>query len=203
LEPRGPGRQDDSPRGACEMPRRARVRLHAAPAPYEVRRAAVSAHRMLAGCRSGVSMTDADEQAEVKAFLADPASYPSRPDQVERLETHGALVFLAGDEAWKIKRAVRFPYMDLSTLEKRRAVCQREVEINSAWAPQIYLGCIPITRERDGRLAFGGDGEPVEWAVRMRRFPQSDMLGSIAERHGIGRDLACNLADAAFESHAT
>ena len=148
-------------------------------------------------------MTDADEQAEVKAFLADPASYPTRPDQVERLETHGALVFLAGDEAWKIKRAVRFPYMDLSTLEKRRAVCQREVEINSAWAPQIYLGCIPITRERDGRLAFGGDGEPVEWAVRMRRFPQSDMLGSIAERHGIGRDLACNLADAAFESHAT
>lgn len=148
-------------------------------------------------------MTDTDEQAEVKDFLADPASYSTRPDQVERMETHGALVFLAGDEAWKIKRAVRFPYMDLSTLEKRRAVCQREVEINRAWAPQIYLGCIPITRERDGRLALGGTGEPVEWSVRMRRFPQSDMLGSIAERHGIGRDLACGLADAAFESHAT
>lgn len=148
-------------------------------------------------------MTDTDEQAEVTAFLADPASYPARPDRIERMETHGARVFLAGNEAWKIKRAVQFPYMDLSTLEKRRAVCRREVEINGMWAPRIYLGCVPITRERDGRLAFDGEGEPVEWAVRMRRFPQSDMLGSIAETSGIGRDLARSLADAAFESHAT
>ena len=145
----------------------------------------------------------ADEQAEVAGFLADPASYPARPDSVEKLETHGAMVFLAGEEAWKIKRAVRFPYMDLSTLEKRRAVCKREVEINRVWAPQIYLGCIPITRESNGRLAFGGEGEPVEWAVRMRRFAQSDMLGSIAEISGISMELGRSLADAVFESHAT
>ncbi len=148
-------------------------------------------------------MTDSDSQAEIKAFLADPASYSARPDRVEKFETHGAIVFLAGDEAWKIKRAVRFPYMDLSTLEKRHAVCQREVEINRKWAPQIYLGCVPITRESDGRLAFDGKGEPVEWAVRMRRFAQSDLLGSIADTRGIDRELACSLADAAFESHAT
>jgi hypothetical protein len=76
-----------------------------------------------------------DDQAEVVAFLGDPASYPAKPDRVERFETHGALVFLAGEEAWKIKRAVRFPYMDFSTLDKRKVACQRELENQSAVHP--------------------------------------------------------------------
>src|SRR5262245_22737885 len=113
------------------------------------------------------------DQAEVVAFLSDPASYATKPDRVERFETHGALVFLAGDDAWKIKRAVRFPYMDFSTLEKRKAVCEREVEINRRLAPEIYLGCVPIARRPDGHLEFGGRGAPVEWAVHMRRFDQA------------------------------
>lgn len=142
------------------------------------------------------------DQAEVLAFLADPGTYPGRPTSVERMETHGAIVFLAGDEVWKVKRAVRFPYMDLSTLEKRRATCQREVEVNRIWAPQLYLGCVPITREADGRLALGGEGQPVEWAVRMRRFPQSDLLSNVADVGGISIELARSLADAAFASHA-
>lgn len=145
--------------------------------------------------------TVADDQAEVAAFLSDPGSYPERPDSVDMIATHGAKVFLAGSEAWKIKRAVRYPYMDLSTLEKRRAVCERELEINRLWAPQLYLGCVPVTRERDGRLALGGDGEPVEWAVRMRSFPQSDLLGAIADNRGISSELARNLADMVFDSH--
>ena len=149
-------------------------------------------------------MTDravTDEQAEVVRFLSDPASYPDRPSAVERIDTHGAMVFLAGDRAWKIKRAVRFPYMDLSTLEKRRAVCAREVEINRTWAPEIYVGCVPITREADGRLALNGVGEVIEWAVEMRRFPQSDVLGSIAAKEGINRELARSLADMVVDSH--
>jgi hypothetical protein len=84
-----------------------------------------------------------DDQAEVVAFLSNPASYPTKPDRIERFETHGALVFLAGSEAWKIKRAVRFPYMDFSTLKKRKAVCLREVTINRRFAPEIYLGMHP------------------------------------------------------------
>lgn len=101
-------------------------------------------------------------------------------------------MFLAGEEARKIKRAVRFPNMDLATLDKRQAVCAREVEINRRTAPEIYLGCVPITRAADGRLAFGGDGEPVEWAVRMRRFDQSAQLSGVAAAGtltpGLGKD---------------
>jgi hypothetical protein len=148
--------------------------------------------RVPAGC---------DDQAEVVAFLGDPASYPTKPDRIERFETHGALVFLAGGEAWKIKRAVRFPYMDFSTLEKRKAVCQREVDINRRFAPEIYLGRTPITRARDGQLEFGGNGEIVEWALRMRRFDQTALLGHVAKAGPIPPALAAHLADVVYESH--
>ena len=144
-----------------------------------------------------------DEQAQVIAFLSDPACYPAKPKRVERFETHGALVFLAGEEAWKIKRAVRFPYMDFSTLEKRRTACAREVEINRRLAPEMYLGVMPITRSRDGRVQLGGSGRIVEWAVRMRRFEQAGLLSHIADAGPIPSDLAIALADVVFESHDT
>ena len=143
----------------------------------------------------------AHEQAQIIAFLSDPASYPTKPKRVERFETHGALVFLAGEGAWKIKRAVRFPYMDFSTLQERRAACAREVDINRRLAPEIYLGLTPITRSHDGRLQLSGTGEIVEWAVHMRRFDQTALLSHIADAGPIPSDLAVALADVVFESH--
>jgi uncharacterized protein len=139
-------------------------------------------------------------QQEAIDFLADPASWTG-VDRVERLETHGNLVFLAGAEAWKIKRAVRFPYMDFSTLEKRHAACVREVEINRRFAPELYLGCVAISRAPSGALAFGGDGDVVEWAVRMRRFEQADLLSSVAAKGEIARDLAARLGDVVHACH--
>jgi uncharacterized protein len=141
----------------------------------------------------------ANNQAEVIAFLADPSTHGV--DKVERFETHGNLVFLAGADAWKIKRAVAFPYMDFSTLEKRRAACGREVEVNHRLAPDIYLGCVAITRAADGRHALGGDGDVIEWAVHMRRFDQSAVLSNIASADGIGPELARSIADTVLESH--
>ena len=70
-------------------------------------------------------------------------------------------------------------------------------------APEIYLGCVPIVRARDGRLAFGGAGEPVEWAVHMRRFDQAALLSRIAERGPLPSDLARDLAEAVLASHRT
>ena len=139
-------------------------------------------------------------QEEVIAFLADPSSY-SGVDRVDRFETHGNLVFLAGAEAWKLKRAVRFPYMDFSTLEKRHAACAREVEINRQFGSALYLGCVPIARSSTGTLAFGSDGAIVEWAVHMRRFDQSALLSNIARQTGISTDLARLLANVVYEAH--
>lgn len=142
------------------------------------------------------------DQGEVTTFLSDASSYDN-VEQVDRFETHGNLIFVAGDEAYKIKRAVRFDYMDFSTLEKRRVACCREVELNQRWAPELYLGCVPITRGLDGKLAFDGQGEVLEWAVRMRRFDQSELLSAHASNHTLNADTAVQLAYAVHASHQT
>jgi aminoglycoside phosphotransferase family enzyme/predicted kinase len=146
-----------------------------------------------------VATAGADDQREVIEFLGCPKTYGV--ERVERLETHGNLVFLAGADAYKIKRAVRFGYMDFSSLAKRRGACHREVEVNRRWAPDLYLGCVAITRRPDGTLTLDGAGEVVEWGVHMRRFEQSDLLKTRAERSQLDRPLAMRLAYAVFASH--
>jgi aminoglycoside phosphotransferase family enzyme/predicted kinase len=146
-------------------------------------------------------MTESHDQHDVIAFLSDPSSYSGKVESVDRFETHGALIFLAGVEAWKIKRAVRFPYMDFSALERRGLAITREFEINQRLAPEIYIGVVPITREKFGRLQFDGRGKIVEWALRMRRFEQSALLSHIVESGPLSTELAVALADVVFESH--
>lgn len=142
-----------------------------------------------------------EDQTEVIRFLSDPASHTA-PGPVECVETHGNLVFLSGDDAWKIKRAVRFDYMDFSTLGKRRDACEREVAINRRFSPDLYLGCVAITRSTSGGLEFAGDGEVVEWAVHMRRFEQSSLLSHIAMNGQVSDELSKSLADVVHASHA-
>lgn len=142
-----------------------------------------------------------DAQSEVVEFLGLPDAYPGAPAPIERVETHGALVFLAGPDAYKIKRAVRFTYMDFSTLERRKAALMRELEVNQTEAPQIYLGVVPVTRGADGRLRLGGAGTIVEYALHMRRFDQADLLSAVAERGALTPALARRLADAVLENH--
>jgi aminoglycoside phosphotransferase family enzyme len=108
-------------------------------------------------------------QEDVLAFLADPATYGGNSDKVRRIDTHAASVFLAGDRVLKVKRAVRFPFLDFSTLEKRKRACEAEIEVNRRLAPTLYRGVVAITRANDGRLAIDGNGAPVEWAVDMVR----------------------------------
>lgn len=140
-------------------------------------------------------------EAEIAAFLAAPASYAPRRDRVEVIETHAARIFLAGDEAIKVKKHVRLPYLDFSTLEQRHAACARELELNRPAAPDIYLGLVAITRGRDGKLAFAGDGETVDVAVRMRRFDQADVMTHVAEQGRIDSPMAKAMADVVCLAH--
>ncbi len=144
---------------------------------------------------------DDASEADVIAFLGAAGTYGVGVTRVERIETHGAIVFMAGEHAYKIKRNVRYSYMDFSTLELRRRACLRELEINRPQAPDIYIGVVAITREPGGGLAIGGNGEPVEWAVHMRRFSDDALLSSIAERQGIDPSLARAIADVVHTYH--
>jgi aminoglycoside phosphotransferase family enzyme/predicted kinase len=139
-------------------------------------------------------------QDDVFAFMADPATHAGA--SVRRIDTHAAAVFLAGERAYKIKRAVRFPFLDYSTVEKRKRACETELEVNHPFAAEIYLRAVPITREGDGKLALDGEGEPVEWAVEMRRFDENATLDRLAGQGRIDTALADALARVAARAHA-
>jgi aminoglycoside phosphotransferase family enzyme/predicted kinase len=144
------------------------------------------------------------DQEAVTAFLARPESYGlGAGETVERIDTHGAFVFLAGERVYKIKRAVRYPYMDFSILELRRRSCDREVTLNRRTAPDLYLGVVPITRGADGALSLGGGGEAVEYAVEMRRFDQANLFDSMARAGRLDDDQLAGLARAVADFHAT
>src|SRR5947209_17751147 len=116
-------------------------------------------------------MSDHQSQEAVFAFLADPASHDGAA--VKRFDTHAACVFLAGPRVFKVKRAVRFAFLDYSTLDRRRQACEAELRINRPLAGNIYCDVLPITRAPDGALSLNGAGTPVEWAVEMRRFDEN------------------------------
>jgi aminoglycoside phosphotransferase family enzyme/predicted kinase len=145
-------------------------------------------------------MAASDDQSAVVAFLSDPATHGGEP--VERAETHCAIVFLAGDRAWKLKRAVTYAFLDFASLDARRAACEAEIRLNSRTAPEIYQRAVPVTREADGRLAIGGAGEVVDWLVAMRRFPADGLFDVRADRGDLNEGDMRALADAIADLHA-
>lgn len=139
---------------------------------------------------------------EICAFLADPASHAGNPAEVEQIETHISVVFLAGDLAYKIKKPVVFPFLDYSTHESRRRACVKEVRINRRTAPDLYLGVVPITFDGARGLKIGGSGEILEWAVKMRRFPDGCLYSHLAADGRLGAEDYRELARAVHDFHA-
>src|ERR1041384_620361 len=140
---------------------------------------------------------DSRVQQRIFAFLMDPAIHR----HVRRIDTHAASVFLEGERALKIKRAIRFPYLDYSTLARRKAACDAELAINRRFAPQIYHRVVPITQDSQGALSIGGEGTPVEFAVEMSRFDESQTLDHLAETASPDSDVVDAVADAIAASH--
>jgi len=141
----------------------------------------------------------ADDQTATIAFLSDPSTFGV--DKVDRVDTHISCVFLAGDRAYKLKRAVRFSYLDFSTADLRRAACESELTLNRRTAPDIYLCVEAIRREEDGRVRFGGNGRPVDFVVVMRRFDESSVLDNVARHGRLTREIIRDVADAIAAFH--
>lgn len=111
------------------------------------------------------------------AFLSQPRAYPDRPARVQLVQTHMAWVFLTDQHAWKLKKPVKYDFLDFSTIEARRADSEREVQLNRRLAPDVYLGVVPLRIGTQRRLSLGGDhGDVVDWLVQMRRLPAQHML---------------------------
>jgi aminoglycoside phosphotransferase family enzyme/predicted kinase len=145
-----------------------------------------------------------DDQQEIIAFLSDPSSYgDAATAEVERHDTHISRVFLAGARAFKLKRAVRYPYLDFSTVENRRTACEAELVLNRRTAPELYLEVRAIRRGAEGGLAWGEDGTIVDWVVVMRRFPQDRLLDAVAKSGELSPPLLYALAAHIADFHAT
>jgi aminoglycoside phosphotransferase family enzyme/predicted kinase len=140
-----------------------------------------------------------EDQTPVINFLAQPSTHGGVP--VDRIDTHISCVFLAGTRAWKLKRAVRFDYLDSSTAARRKALCEAEVRLNRRTAPTIYRGVAAITREPDGSLALGGPGLPVDWVVEMHRFDQEALFDRLAASDRLGLPLMIALAREIAQFH--
>ena len=143
--------------------------------------------------------TPPESQEAVFRFLANPKTH-KLSEPVERVDTANAVVFLAGADVYKVKRAVKFPFMDLSTLDKRREACEAEIAVNRPLAPDIYVSALPIVRQGE-TFAVGGEGEIVEWAVHMRRFDENATLDHVADREGVSDAIIDKLALAVRHSH--
>jgi aminoglycoside phosphotransferase family enzyme/predicted kinase len=143
-----------------------------------------------------------DGQADVLALLADPATHGHPPRGVVRIDTHLSAVFLAGDLAYKLKRAVVFPFVDFSTLESRQRACAAELTVNRRTAPGLYLDAVAI-RQNGARLVLGGaSGDIVDWVVVMRRFPDAALWDARVAADDIGAGDVRDLADVVARFHA-
>ena len=139
-----------------------------------------------------------EDQSETVAFL----EAELKPDR--KIDTHGAIGFLCRERAYKLKRAVKFPYMDFSTGSRRAAMCAAEIDVNRRSAPEIYLGVAPVLR-RGGKLTLGEVGEnsenAIDWLVVMRRFDEEGLLDRMAARGALTPELMASLGARVAKFH--
>jgi len=119
---------------------------------------------------------------------------------MRRIDTHASIVFLGKDRVLKVKRAVRLPFLDYSTLEKRKHACDEELKVNTPFAPQLYRRVVPVTQGEAG-LAIDGNGRPAEWAVEMARFDETLGLDRVAATTELQPALAVALANTIRRAH--
>jgi len=140
-------------------------------------------------------------QNELIAAMLTPDFYPDCPAQVTHKETHISHLFFAGDVAYKVKKAVRFSFLDYSTLSQRRYYLDQELSLNRRLAPSVYLGVLPIGWDVSG-WRLGASENPLEFALMMRRLPDSRMLTSLLQSSQVTADMMRSLAQLLTIFHA-
>lgn len=123
----------------------------------------------------------ASTASDLHRVLTDPSLYALPSGKIESTETHVSRLYFTPDHVYKQKKPVDFGFLDFTSLEKRFFFCQEEVRLNSRFAPDLYEGVSRLTRD-GGRYALDGEGETVEFLVRMKRLPQDRMLSSLLRK---------------------
>ena len=140
------------------------------------------------------------ELPELVQSLLDPQAYPEPAARVELVQTQISYVFLAGDFVYKVKKPVDMGFLDYSTLEKRRALCHKEVELNRRLCPDAYLGVVTVTGGK-GHFKIGGRGRAIEYAVKMRRLPTEAMMDVLLAQGKVTPGMVGDVAAVLAEFH--
>ena len=143
-----------------------------------------------------------EQQREVVTFLSRAESHGRSGDTVERIATHCSIVFLVGDRALKLKRAIAFADLDYSSAERRQAACRAELALNRRTAPRLYLAVRSVNRAADGTLTFDGPGPAIDWVVVMRRCRQADLFDHLAEIGQLTSAMLRGVAEEIARLHA-
>lgn len=145
----------------------------------------------------------ADNQGAIVQWLSRSDKYMSRPQKVEHLETHISHVFLAGNDVYKLKKPVKFDFLDFSTLDARERACRDELRLNRRLAHDAYLDVVAVTQTGGGDFAFRGDGQVVDWLVHMRRLPTACALDALIERGEVHCEHIHRLVEILAEFYGT
>ncbi len=145
-------------------------------------------------------MTEHSAQDSLVAAMMQPDFYPKAPDTVTHKETHISHLFFAGELVYKIKKAVRFSFLDFSTLLQRRYYLNEELRLNRRLAPSVYIGVMPISLD-DSEWQLGGWAEPAEYTLVMRRLPERRMLPFLLETHQLTPEMMRELAESLADFH--
>lgn len=138
---------------------------------------------------------------QLKEALLSKHAYPFPVESIELIETHISWVFLTGSTVYKVKKPVKYSFLDFSTLELRKKFCEKEVELNSRLCPEIYYGVIPITKENN-RIVVEGRGKPIEFAVKMKQLPYNRKMDLMLERGIVAKSTIEKLAGIISDFHS-
>jgi len=135
--------------------------------------------------------------------LLDPKIYPHSPQSVQMVQTQMSILFLTGHYVYKIKKPVDLGYLDYTTLEKRKFFCDRELNLNRRLSPHVYLEVVPIVQQKD-RIVLGGEGQLIEYAVKMRQLPAERMMDVLLSKNLVSNEMVQQVAQkvAAFHEQA-
>jgi aminoglycoside phosphotransferase family enzyme len=139
-------------------------------------------------------------QKEVVDALLAPDAYPKDAGKIELIQTHISFVFLTKNYVYKVKKAVNFGFLDFSTLDKRRAFCEKELELNRRLCPEIYLEVVPITKSKS--IKINGNGETIEYALKMKRLPQERIMTILLKENKVDTKTIGNIARIVAEFHS-
>ena len=125
-------------------------------------------------------------------FLEDPVSYPEHPDHIDTIETHISWVFLTHHYAYKLKKPVRYEFLDFSNAHARRLACAEEIRLNRRLAHSVYISMLPITFDQRRGLELDGCGDEIDFVVKMRRLQGDHSLDHLIQHHKV-RDAGKNV----------